>query len=418
MSKENIIIGLDLGVSQIRTIIAQVSEESSQPLVLGVGVVPSAGIDNNGMIVNIEETVQAINQSKEAAERIAGVPVEHAFISVNGKHITSQFSKGVIAVSRADGEISEADVIRVSSAAQAVSVPNNKEIIDAIPCGYTIDSQEQIKDPIGMNGIRLEVNTLLIHGPSSSIKTLRRCVEQRCGIDEDGLVFAPLAAAKAVLSRRFKELGVILLDIGKETTGYVVYEDGNILSTGVIPIGAGHITKDIAIGLRIPIDVAEKVKLAYGNAVPADIDPNEEINIADLCPEEEGVFKRYYVAEIIEARVEEIFSIINEELRKIDKIEMLPAGVVISGGGAKMPGMVTVGKRVLKLPAQVGYPSNMEGVVDKVDDPAFATAVGLIMWEADENGYFETRKSGMFNFKELINKVKSFIQKFFLANFD
>lgn len=411
MPKENIIIGLDLGTSQIRTIVAQVQNDNSQPLILGVGSVPSAGI-SNGVIVDIEDTINAINRSKDEAERIAGIPVEHAFVSVNGRHITSQFSKGVVAVSRADGEISEEDVNRVLNAAQAISIPNNKEIINVISCGYTIDGQEQIKYPAGMNGIRLEVNALLIQGAAPFIKNLEKCVEQRCGIDIDYLVFAPMAASKAVLSRRQKELGVVLVDIGKETTGFTIYEDGNILSAGVIPIGAGHITNDIAIGLRISIDAAEKVKLSYGSALPEDIDKREEVNVGDIYPGEEGVFKRKYIAEIIEARVEEIFSMIDTELKKLDKSGMLPAGVVITGGGAKMPGIVALSKKILRLPSQIGYPMEMNGVVDKTDDPSFATAIGLIMWEADENGVFVSEKSGGIDFGEIGHKFKGLLKNF------
>ncbi len=411
MSKENIIIGLDLGTSQIRTIIAQIQNDDSSPLILGVGIAPSSGI-SNGVIVDIEEAISSINKSKDEAERVAGIPVEHAFVSINGRHITSQFSKGVVAVSRADGEISEEDVNRVLNAAQAISVPNNKEIVNVIPCGYTIDGQEQIKYPVGMNGIRLEANTLLIQGAAPFIKNLEKCVEQRCGIEIDYLVFAPMACAKSVLTRRQKELGVVLIDIGKETTGFAVYEDGDILSSGVIPVGAGHITNDIAIGLRISIDAAEKVKLAYGSVAMEDIDKKEEINIADLYSDEEGVFKKYYVAEIIEARVEEIFSMLDDELKKIDKSGMLPAGVVITGGGAKMPGMVALSKKVLRLPSQIGYPVEMNGVVDKIDDPVFATSVGLIMWESDDNGFFICDKGSSLNLGGVTDGIKKIFGKF------
>lgn len=404
MSKENIVIGLDLGTSQIRTIVAQIQGDDSKPLVLGVGTAPSAGI-SNGVVVDIEETINAINKSKEEAERIAGVPIEHAFVSINGKHIVSQFSKGVVAVSRADGEISEEDVNRVINAAQAISIPNNKEIINIVPCSYTIDGQEQIKYPVGMSGVRLEVNALLVQGAAPFIKNLEKCVQQRCGIDIDDLVFAPMAATKAVISRRQKELGVVVVDLGKETTGISVYEDGNILGMKIIPIGSGHITNDIAIGLRTSIDVAEKIKLEYGNAVPEEINKNEEIDLSEMDSNEEGVFKRQYISEIIEARVEEIFTMVDDELKKLDKSGMLPAGVVITGGGAKLPGIITLAKRVLRLPAQIGYPMEMNGVVDKIDDPEFATSVGLILWEADDNGAFSMEKKGGVDFGGLGRKI-------------
>lgn len=388
MSKEDILIGIDIGTDVIRTVVSQRKKDETRPLVLGVGETLSLGI-NSGVVVDIEETIGAIVASKEEAERISGIPIEHAYISINGSHICSQFSKGVVAVSRADSEISEEDVNRVINAAQAISMPNNKEIIDIIPCSYTIDGQDQIKDPVGMNGVRLEVNALVIEGMAPFIKNLMKCV-QRCGIDVDDLVFAPLAAAKSVLSKRQKELGVVLVDIGKGTTGISVFEDGNVLCSSVIPIGAGHITNDIAIGLRTSIDVAEKIKLEYGTALSKEVNKKDKVNISDIDENEEGVFSRKYIAEIIEARLEEIFSMVNKELKKIDKSGMLPAGVVITGGGAKMAGVVQLAKETLKLPAQIGFPLELSGIVDRINDPAFATVTGLIMWEADENGVFSS----------------------------
>lgn len=392
MSKENIVIGLDLGTSQIRTIVAQIQGDDSRPLVLGVGTAPSAGI-SNGVVTDMEETISAINKSKEEAERIAGIPIEHAFVSINGRHITSQFSRGVVAVSRADGEISEEDMSRVINAAEAVSVPTNKQILTVVPCYYTIDGQDQIKCPVGMNGVRLEVNALLIESAVNFIRNVEKCVEQRCGIDIDEMIFAPIAATKAVVTRRQKELGVVVVDMGKETTGITIYEDGNILGARVIPVGSGHITNDIAIGLRTSIDVAERIKLGYGNTVPEDIDKNEQIDLSEIDANEEGVFKRRYVSEIIEARVEEIFAMVDEELKKLDKSGMLPAGIVITGGGAKLPGLVAMAKKVLRLPAQIGCPMEMNGIVDKIDDPEFATSVGLVLWEADDNGIYISGKS-------------------------
>ncbi len=393
MSKGNILIGIDIGTNSVRTIVAQKQNDDSKPLILGVGEAPSHGI-SNGIIVDIEEATNSIMQSKEEAERITGTPIERACISANGSHINSQFSKGVVAVSRADGEISEEDVNRVITAAQAISMPNNREIIGVVPCGYTIDGQEKIKDPVGMSGVRLEINTLIMEGTAPFIKNLVKCV-QRCGIDADidDLAFAPLAASKAVLSKQQKELGVAVIDIGKGTTGVSVFEDGNILHLAALPVGAGHITNDIAIGLKTSIDIAEKIKLEYGIAIAQDVTKKDKINIADIDQNEEGEFSRKYIAEIIEARVEEIFLMVDKELKKIDRSGMLPAGVVITGGGAKMPEMVKLAKKVLKLPAQIGFPKELNGVVDKVDDPSFATAIGLIMWNADENGMFSSGKS-------------------------
>lgn len=400
MSKGEIIVGLDIGTSAVRTVIAQEQSDSSRLLVLGVGVAPSNGI-NAGIVVDVEEVIKSIVESKEAAERTAGIPVEHATISISGTHIFSQFSKGVVAVSRADGEISEEDVNRVINAAQAISIPNNKEIINLFPCSYTIDGQEKIKDPIGMNGVRLEVNTLVVEGTTPFVKNLTKCVE-RAGIDIDRIVFSSLAAAKAVLTKRQKELGVVVVDIGKSLTGVSVYEDGNILHACVIPIGSGHITNDVAIGLRTSIDVAEKVKLEYGTASTDEVEKKEKINITEFDENEEGEFTRKYLAEIVECRVDEIFSMVDDELKKIDKSGMLPSGVVITGGGAKLPGIVNLAKRTLRLPAKIGYPYDLDGIIDRVDDPSFATGVGLVLWEADSNEY----ASGIgFSLSDIMKKV-------------
>ena len=409
MSRGDILIGIDVGSSAIRTIISQKQEGDTKPLILGVGTAFSIGI-NNGVIVDIEETINALTKSKEDAERTAGIPIEHAYVSINGKHISSQFSKGVVAVSRADGEVSEEDVNRVITASQAISMPNNKDIIAVIPCGYTIDGQESIKDPIGMNGVRLEINALIIEGMAPYIKNLYKCV-QRCGIDIDDLVFAPLAAAKAVLSKRQMELGVVEIDIGKASTGISVFEDGGIIHSAVIPIGAGHITNDIAIGLRTSIDVAEKIKLEYGTTLVKEMNKKDKIDLSKIDQDEEGIFTRKYIAEIIEARIEEIFTMVYKELKKIDRSGMLPAGAVITGGGAKMSGIITTAREVLRLPAQIGFPTELNGIVDRVDDPSFVTSVGLIMWEPED---VSRGRGGKLipDFNKIMQKIRKFFKTF------
>ncbi|MCK4918938.1 MAG: cell division protein FtsA [Candidatus Pacebacteria bacterium] len=409
MSRGDILIGIDIGSSVIRTIISQKQEEDIKPLILGVGTAFSTGI-NNGVIVDIEETINAITKSKEAAERTAGIPIEHAYVSINGNHISSQFSKGVVAVSRADGEVSEEDVNRVITASQAISMPNNKDIITVIPCGYTIDGQEQIKDPIGMNGVRLEINALIVEGMAPYMKNLYKCV-QRCGIDIDDLVFAPLAASKAVLSKRQMELGVVEIDIGKASTGVSIFEDGGIIHSAVVPIGAGHITNDIAIGLRTSIDVAEKIKLEYGTTLVKETNKKDRIDLSKISKDEEGIFTRKYIAEIIEARMEEIFTMVDKELKKIDRSGMLPAGAVITGGGAKITGAITTAKEVLRLPAQIGFPMELNGIVDRVDDPSFVTSVGLIMWEPEDVSRHSSGK-WLPDFNNIMQKTRKIFKTF------
>ena len=412
--REEIIVGLDVGSSAIRTVIAQRSNrKDSKPIILGVGTALSSGI-RRGIVVDVEETVRSIATSVELAEKAAGVPVERAYVSIGGNHIASQVSKGVVVVSRVDGEISEEDVSRVIEAAQAVSLPNNREMIHIIPCTFNIDDQDKIKDPVGMNGTRLEVEALIIEGASPFIKNLSKCVHQ-AGIDIDEFVFSPLASAKSVLSKKQKELGVVMVDIGSGTTEMSIFEDNSILSAAALPIGAGHITNDIAIGLRVSVETAEKIKLEYGTALPEEVNKKDKINLSEISDEEEFVSRRY-VAEIIKARLVEIFSMVDKKLKEVDRSGMLPAGVVLTGGGAKLPGIIDVAKETLRLPVQIGFPTELSGIVDKVDDPSFATAIGLIMWETDEENFFSNSKNhgllNKFGLREVEGKIKKVFKTF------
>jgi cell division protein FtsA len=390
MSKGEIIAGIDIGSSNVRTVIVQSFREEELPRVIGVGVAPSAGL-RKGIIVDLEEATRAVNESVEIAERSSGIAVNSAVISLGGNHINSQSSKGVIAVGRADGEVTEDDVARVINAAQAISVPPNKEIVHIIPKNYSLDDQKNIKDPLGMNGVRLEVDATIIEGSTQVIKNLAKCAEQ-AGIKIEDFVLAPLAAAMACLSKRQKELGVILVDIGGGTTSVAVYEENDLLHTAILPVGGSHITNDIAIGLRTSIDVAERVKIEYGNASPSEISKKEDINLSEIDSQEEGIVSRYHVAEIIEARLEEIFNMVNKELKTIGRDKLLPGGVVLTGGTAKLPGAVDLAKNILGLPAQTGFPSALGGLVDKVDEPSFVTAVGLVLWGLE--GLSSGRNSG------------------------
>lgn len=383
MSKKDIIVGIDIGSSSIRTVIASRIEGDDKPRVIGVGTAPSFGV-RRGVIVDLEDVSRSLGQSIQEAERIAGVQVTGAVFGVGGNHIALQYSKGVIAVGRADGEVTPDDMARVIGAAQAISVPPNKEIIHIVPKGYSLDDQRNIKDPIGMSGVRLEVEAAIIEGSTQYLRNMAKCAEQ-AGIEVGNLVITPLAAAKSVLSKRQKELGVVIADIGGGSTSIAVFEENDLLHVAVIPVGGNHITNDIAIGLRTSIDVAERVKLEFGNANPDEISKKENIDLSRLDEAEEGIVSRHHVAEIIQARLEEIFSLVNKELRSIGRDRLLPAGVVITGGTSKLPGCVDLAKDVMGLPAQTGFPLPLGGLVDKVDDPSFATAVGLVLWAMEED---------------------------------
>jgi cell division protein FtsA len=387
MAKEQYIVGVDVGTANVRAVQAKLDSQTGSFNIIGASEVPSTGL-RRGVIVDIEEAVSSISSALEKVERMTGVPVSAANVSVGGNHISSVSSHGVIAVSRADGEITENDIIRCIDASQAISIPQNKEVLHVFPKTFTLDGQTGIKDPAGMSGIRLEVDTIIVQAGLPFIKNLTRAVMQ-AGLEIEDLVLAPCAAAESVLSKRQKDLGVCLVDLGAGTTSIAVYEEGDLLHTSVLPLGSMHITNDVAIGLRCGIETAEKVKVLYGHCNPGEISKEEEIDLSKLDKSEDQATSRQYVVEIIEARLEEIFRMVVSELKKIQRDGKLPAGIVLTGGGSKMPGMVEFAKKNLRLPTVLGKPQNVSTVIDRVDDPSFATAVGLVLW----GGKFSAKNS-------------------------
>ena len=405
---EKIITGIDIGSSNIRIVVGQPTKmgEAEQLNIIGVVEVPVQGM-KKGDVVSIEDVVSGISACLEKAERMIGLPIERASVGVAGTHVVSQESTGVIAISRTSGEVQENDIVRVIEAARSVAAPVNYDILHVIPKTFSVDNQTGVKDPIGMSGIRLEVATQVIRGWSSQVKNLTKCV-YRTGIDIDNLVFAVLAAGEAVLSTRQKELGVALVDIGAATTKVVVYEEGDILHTAVLPIGADYITKDLMLGLQAPFDVAERIKLDIGSALPQNFDKSDEVNLRDFGGENQ-TFSKKYIAGIIEARVEEIFGMIDGELKKINRSGLLPSGIVIVGGGAKLPGMVEVGKRRTLLSVSLGVSRRFNTAVDKVNDLTFSTALGLVMW-----GYGAQTEKGPRtgeSFGQIISQIKAAMDK-------
>lgn len=396
MAKEDIITGLDIGSTTVRVVVGQLNPNDNKVHILGAAENTAEGI-NKGTITSIEDAVSSISGALEKVERMTGIPVEHAYVGINGSHITSQDSHGVIAVSKSDGEIKEEDVERVIEAAQAVATPPNYEILHVIPRSFTVDNQKGIKDPIGMSGIRLEVDAQIIQGLTSQIKNLTKSI-YRTGIDIDDLVLGILASSESVLTKKQKDLGVAMLNIGGSTTSLLVFEEGDVLHTAILPVGSGHITNDIAIGLRTSIDLAEKVKIEYGSALPDEINKREEINLTEIDSREEGMVSRKHVAEIIEARCEEIFKLADKELQKIDRSGLLPAGIVLTGGGAKLSGLIEVAKKEFKLPASLGMPLDLGATaVDKANDLNFSTAIGLLYWGMGLNEKEGGRRMGMPN---------------------
>lgn len=373
---EQTYIGLDIGSTKVACVVGLQEEGSATPSIIGVGVAPTTGM-RKGVVVDVEETVTSITAAVDEAERISGVTIDRATISIDGAHVASLNSKGTIAVGRADQEVAVEDLRRAEEAATAVQLAPNREILQVFPRSYNVDGQSNIKDPVGMNGVRLEVETHIITGASPAIKNLNRSIYQ-AGIDIEGQVLVPLAAARAVLTKRQKELGVALVDIGGGTTGIAVFEEGDVLYSSVLPVGAGHITNDLAIGLRTSIEVAEKIKLKYVNAHPGKTTSTEKIRIEELQADEVVVSRRE-LNRIVGARLDEIMQMIKAELKKVGKEGMLPAGVVLTGGGAKMPGIAEMAKESLGLPVVIGKPEGLSGIVDRVSDPAYAAPVGLML---------------------------------------
>ncbi len=313
------------------------------------------------------DATSSISACREKVERLIGAPINKVWASINDPNIKCQRSQGIAAVSKSDGEISRDDIDRAIEAARALSVPPNYEILHVIPVKYTVDSQADIKYPIGMSGIRLEVEALIVQGLASQIKNLTKAI-YRTGLDIEDLVLSPLAGAEAVLSQKQKELGAALINIGASTTSLAVYEEGELLHTAVIPIGSEHITSDIAIGLRCPINLAERIKLEYGSARPGQFSKKDEIDISAIAREEEvddeiNNISRKYIAEIIEARVEEIFEKVDDELKKVERSGMLPAGVFLAGGGVRLAGLVEIAKSKLRLPAMIGVIKDINTVL-------------------------------------------------------
>jgi len=378
----DIITGLDIGSSSIRVAVGQFSsmrdEENPTLQIIAAIEVPAEGVQK-GQIVSIEDTVSSVSNALEQVEKIIGLPVEHVWVGVSGTQIISQESKGVIAVSRTDGEVSEDDIERAVDAAKAVATPLNYDILHVLPRSFAVDGQTGIKDPVGMTGIRLEVDTKIIHSVSSHIKNLTKVV-YRAGIDVDDFVLSILASGEVVTSPRQKELGSVVINIGGPTTSIVVYEDGDVLHTTVIPIGSSHVTNDLALGLKTSIDIAERVKVEYGSCVTKGVNKKEIIDLKDFGSERSEDVTRLYINEIIEARVSEILEKVDDELASIERSGMLPAGAIFIGGGAKIEGLVDIAKDVLSLPATLGYPLGLDSISSKTNDVSFSSAIGLVKW--------------------------------------
>jgi len=420
---DKLICGIDIGSCKIVTVCGIEPKEKEELRIIGYNQTSSKGV-KKGLIVDIDQATNALEESVEKAERMAGHKINQAFVSVGGPHISSFNSHGIVAVANPQGEIVEDDIIRVVEAARAISISNTREIIDVLPRDYIVDGQAGIKNPIGMSGVRLEVDTHIITASHTNLKNINRCLND-LGIENLGFAFSGLVSSEATLTDTEKELGVVLVDIGGGKIDICIYVEGALSYSSSIPIGARNITNDIAVGLRISLDSAEKVKLylsqnTEGKKTNQLKNKADEINLSQLnLPENlNGVSLKTLVDGIMVPRIEEIFKMIFEEIEKSGFGQSIPSGLVITGGGATTIGMLETGKKVLGLPIRLGIPEGVTGLVDEVLTPPYAGAIGLILY-GRKNIMSEDSRIKNFNkiFKDLsfgnsFSKVKDFFKQF------
>lgn len=367
-------VGLDVGTSTVRAVMGIIDPNQPGKLsIVGHGSAPNLGM-RRGVVVHIEDAAEAIAQAINEAERVSGMHIKGATVNINGSHVSGMNSKGVIAISSATREITTEDRMRAEEAATIVQLPSNREIIQVFAKNYRLDGQDNIKDPVGMNGVRLEVDTHIVTAATPNLRNLDMALE-RAQLMPHNHTLSSLAAAEAVLERQQKEAGTVLIDIGAGTTNLVVMEDGEVQHVAVLPIGGLHITNDLAIGLKTDLDVAEIVKIRHATLTPNV--PKRDIRLK--LNNQDHVFKAEEVAMITEARVEELFEYVNKELTRIHRAHKLPGGAVLVGGTAKLPGIADFAKEHLQLAARVGKLQAMSGLIDTVADPAYASAVGLMV---------------------------------------
>jgi cell division protein FtsA len=373
--EEPIVVGLDIGTSKICTLVARI-ENGANLRILGVGVEPSQGI-RKGVVIDINSASQSIARSIEKAERTSGYEINSALVSLAGSHVSSMNSRGVVGIS--GRVIDQEDVLRALDSAQAVAIPHDREIIHVIQRGFLVDGQDGIRQPVGMHGFRLEVEAHIITASASTTENLRKCVSM-AGIEVSQFVLSPLASAEAVLSETERTMGAAVVDLGGGTTDLAIYLNGDVWYTNVINIGSYYITTDIAQGLRLPVDVAEEVKLHHGYAVLDEISEEESFNVVPFSAEESAKVLRRDLVNIIEARAEEILSLVHQEIKRSGVSGLLPAGLILTGGGSQLPGIRKLATQVTGLPARIAKPEKMVGLTDQISTPAFSTSVGLLQW--------------------------------------
>jgi cell division protein FtsA len=407
--EKNLIVGLDIGTSKVVAIVGEINE-NNQIEVIGIGTHPSRGL-KKGVVVNIESTVHSIQKAVEEAELMAGCDIHSVYAGIAGSHIRSLNSHGIVAIQ--EKEVSSNDIDRVIDAARAVAIPTDQRILHILPQEFLIDSQEGILDPIGMSGIRMEAKVHMVTGAESAAQNITKCI-QKCGLEVDDIVLEQLASSYAVLTEDEKELGSCLVDIGGGTTDIAVFQGGAIQHTAVIPIAGDQVTNDIAVSMRTPTHYAEDIKIKYACALSQLANPDETIEVPSVGDRPPRRLARQTLAEIVEPRFEELFSLIRNELRRSGFEESIPAGIVITGGSAKMEGAVELAEEVFHIPVRLGSPQYVEGLSDVVRNPIHATGVGLLIFgrdSMDKRNYNSVSIKNSLNDK--IEKIKNWVQKQF-----
>ncbi len=381
MAQAELIAGLDMGTRKMTCLIGQV-DEAGKVTVMGVGTGPSAGM-RKGVVVDIEGAARAAQRVVQNAQRMAGVQVRSLYLAVTGGRITSVNNRGMVAVARADREITREDVSRVMEAARVINVPPDFEIIHALPRQFVVDGYDGVTDPVGMVGVRLEVEAHIVMGLVTSLENVMRSV-YKAGLEVEGLVLAPLAAGEAVLQPAERELGVVLVDVGGGTTDVALFDQGSIYFASILPVGGDHVTSDIAVGLRTPLDVAERLKKEYGCARREQASGEVTFEVTSVGGSSQKQVDQRTLAGIVEPRVQEIFSLVGDELAKARYNRTIPGGVVLTGGMAELEGIVELAEQVLDMPVRLGIPQGVSGLTDMVRSPAYATAVGLLIYGAKD----------------------------------
>jgi len=396
MSKSTYIVGIDVGTKKVVAVIGEVTQENKIEII-GIGTAESRGL-RKGVVVNLEETTTALKKAEEEAELMAGVEIGSAYIGISGAHIKSFNSRGVVAVSGKNREISREDIKRVIDQSKALSIPPDRVIIHIIPQEFVVDEQDGIKDPLGMSGIKLEVNVHIVTSAITSLQNLKACIE-RAGIGIEEIVLNQIAASASVLTHDERELGVGMIDIGAGTTEVAIFERGSLWYSTTIPIGGDNFTNDIAVGLRTPIPEAEKIKKKFGCVAGPIADEQETIEVPSVGKgRKPRVLSRQILADIIQPRAEEIFRLVDSDIKRMGYEKSLNSGIVLTGGTSLLDGLEQVAEEIFDLPVRRGDPSGVGGLVDRVSTPDFATALGLILYgygKGMEKGFSKDRKKGI-----------------------